>query len=568
MEINTFTAIAIIIGSGAILAYISSLLKQPLIIGYVLAGIIIGPILGFIDPVSNQELIRLFSEIGIAFLLFSVGLEVDISRLKRVGLIATLGGLARMGLSFSIGYFVANLIGLTGMQPIYFGLMLSFGSTMVVIKLLSDNKELDTLHGRIVVGILLMEDFIAITSLTILANTNNLAHIIRIIPIIRNLTLLFVILLLARLLLPLMFKQAATNTELLFVLSTGIAMIFAIIFPIIGFPMSIGVFLAGLLLGNLPYSVEISGRVKPLKDFFMVLFFVSLGLSFTLVQLSMIWRPLLIVVLLALILNPIIIGLITMVFGYTSKTAFFSGSIMGEVSEFALILLTQGLVLGHIDNNFYSLGILAAIITMSITPYTFKYRYTTYKIFKPALRMIERIFRRSPTPDRELKPRGHEVILIGYDRLGYGILRRLIRMKKDFIVVDYNPDVISRLIEHGIPCIYGDISDPETLEELNLKKAKMIISTAPSMRDNLFLIEKGKKINKDLIIIVTAQTVEEALGLYKAGADYVILPHLLGGEHAGILLEEVGEDLDKLIATKIQHIKELRLKKELHPRHL
>ncbi len=568
MDVNAFTIIAIIIAAGSLLAYISSLFKQPLIIGYVLAGFLLGPLFKLIDPVSNAEIIRTFSEIGMAFLLFSVGLEVDISKLKRVGLIATLGGLIKMGLAFTTSYFIATLMGFNGIQSIYFGLLLSFGSTMVVIKILSDRKELDTLHGRISVGMLLMEDFVAVTALTILANTNNLAHIIRLIPIVKSFIYLFIIIFLSRLLFPLIFKQAARNSELLFVLSTGVAMLFSILFPMIGFPMSIGVFIAGILLGNLPYSVEITGRVKPLKDFFLVLFFVSLGLSFSLVDLSLIWKPLLITIGIALIINPLIIILLNLLFGYTSKTAFFTGSLMGEVSEFALILLTQGLALKHIDTTFYSLGVLAAIITMSIAPYSFRYRHKTYMLFKPLLKSIERIFRKSPTPDRELKTKSHEVILIGYDRLGYGILRTLLKMKKDFIIVDYNPDIISRLIEHGIPCIYGDISDPETIEELNLKHAKMIISTAPNVNDNLFLIEKGKSINKNLVIIVTAQTVEEALDLYKAGADYVILPHLLGGEHAGILLEEIGEDLDKLIETKIRHIKELRLKKDFHPRRI
>ncbi len=568
MEANTFIILSLIIFSGAVFSFIAFTFRQPLILGYILSGIFLGPLLGVIDPTSNQELIRVFSEIGLTFLLFSVGLELDLSRLKRIGLIATLGGLTRIGLSFSFGYFIGGLLGLSLMESIYFGLILSFASTMVVVKLLSDHRELDTLHGRTAVGLLLIEDLVAVLSITILANTNNIAHIVNLAAIIKNIGLFILLIILSRLTLPLIFKQAAKNSEALFVLSVGFAMLFAILSPLIGFPMAIGVFTAGILLGNLPYSVEINSRLRPLKDFFLLMFFVSLGLSFSFVNFSQILKPMIVAILFALVINPIVITLISLVFGYTSKTSFFTGLLMGEISEFALIILSQGLLLNHISEKFYSLGVVAAIITMTIATYNFKYRYQIYMFFKPILKRLERIFRKSPVEDKYLSHRHHDVILIGYDRIGYGILRKLLKMKKDVVVVDYNPDVISRLIEHNIPSIYADISDPETIEELNLRKAKMVISTAPNVKDNLYLIKKGKRLNKDLIVIATAQTVEDALELYKAGADYVILPHLLGGEHAAVLLEEVGENIDKLIATKIQHIKELRLKKELHPRHL
>ena len=563
---NSFMIIGLTLGISSILAFIAYMLKQPLLLGYILAGVILGPVLGIMDTVKYGPLIHGFMDIGIAFLLFSVGLEVDLSKLKKVGLVAIIGGLAKIGITFSIGYYIGLLLNLSSIESVYLGLMLSFGSTMIVVKILSDKRELDTLHGRIIVGFLLMEDFVAIAAITLLSNTG-MNHTISLIPVVKTLSATVLIILLARLIFPFMFKQAAKNPELLFILSVGVALLFGVIFPYVGLPLTIGTFLAGLLLGNLPYSIEIKGRIKPLKDFFLTIAFVSMGLGFSLSDLSHNWKIMLVILGLVIIIKPLIIFFITLAFKYTSKTSFFTGISLAQTSEFILILLAQGVNNMHIEQGLYSIGIVTAVATMAITPYLINGKYNIYQVLKPILKRLKRIFRRSRTPEK-IRHKKHDIIVIGYDRLGYGIVRYLLKKRKDFIIVDYNPDIISYLLEQGIPCIYGDIGDPETLEEIDLSSAKMIISTAPNFKDNLFLLSKAKEANEKIIAIVTAQRVEEALQFYEKGADYVILPHLLGGEHAAILLEEVGDDLDRIIAKKIEHIKELRLKKELHPHHL
>jgi hypothetical protein len=240
---------------------------------------------------------------------------------------------------------------------------------------------------------------------------------------------------------------------------------------------------------------------------------------------------------------------------------------LSQVSEFSLILVSAGLAAGLIDNKVFSITILMFILTVIVTSYFLKFELTIYNKISPLLKPFEKLSKRNKEIHSVNKD-GHEVILVGMDRIGYSLFNTLKRMHKDLVVVDFNPEVIKRLDEMKIPCVYGDVADLELLQKLKLKQSSLIISTVPEYSQTLLLIKTAKKHNSEINIIVTAYTAEDALKLYDAGAHYVILPHLLGGDHVSILLEDVSEDLDKLIMHKISHLKELKKRKELHPKHL
>ncbi len=556
-----FFQIGIIIILATLGGYIARLLKQPLIPSYIVMGIIIGPVLHMI---TDASVIQTLAEIGISFLLFTVGLELDINKLKDVGSVASIGGLASMVLSFALGYLIAIFLGFSVMVALYIGIIMMFSSTMVVIKILSDKNELDTLHGKISIGMLLMQDVVAILVITILASVNDFAPSILAFTLAQGIGFMILAYFLARYVFPEIFKFAAKNQELLFLLGIAVCFAFAILANLIGFSIAIGSFIAGVALGSLPYNVEISSKTKTLKDFFGVLFFAAIGLELGLTDLHALILPAIIFLLFVLLIKPFLNYIICIIFGYTKRTSYITAISLAQVSEFSLIIVAQGLLLSHVDNKVFSFTVLLALITIASTSYVLKYENFLYRKLHKFLGAFDHLSIATQELHFLEEKKAHHHILIGYNRMGYSILKSLDKLKKDFVIIDYNPNIIKKLIEQKIPCIYGDIGDLELLDHLKLKEAKAIISTTPEVQSNKLLIKKIKEKHGHAVIIVTAMQVEEALELYDEGADYVIVPHLLGGQHASIILEDVAEDFGKLLKHKETHIKELHSRHHYH----
>ncbi len=592
---NIFLDIGLIIIVATIVGYLARLLKQPLIPAYILTGLIIGPLLGLVE---DSNMILTLSEIGIAFLLFVVGLELNLKKLRDVASISIFGGLMQFVLLFAFGFLIAATLGFLTIEATYVALIVAFSSTMVVVKLLSDKRELDTLHGRIIIGFLLMQDLIAIVALSILTTLNNFSMAILVIALLKGVILLSVAVIASKFILPSLFKFAAKSQELLFLMALttcffssifanyiGQIIIYVFKIPFFnfvladsvlnllkpGFSIAIGAFIAGVSIANLPYNVEIIGKVKPLKDFFATIFFVSLGLELLLGEMRTILVPLIIFTLFVIIFKPLLTMVICSLFNYKKRTSFLSSISLAQVSEFSLIIVAQGLILGHISKGVFSLTILLAIITIALTSYLIQFDNNIYVKLSVFLQIFEKIGTRTKKMEYIPEDKKTDIILCGYNRIGYSIVKTVQKMKKSLLIVDFNPDVIKRLIARKVPCIYGDIGDSEILERIGLNKAEMVISTVPEEQDNLLLIKKTKDVNKRALIFVTANQVDEALTLYDAGADYVILPHLLGGDHVSILLEDFTGDINKILETKLKHIDELHRRRKLgreHPMNL
>ncbi|MFH1510646.1 MAG: cation:proton antiporter [Candidatus Woesearchaeota archaeon] len=559
-----FLEIGVVIILATSLAYLSRLLKQPLIPAYIITGLCLGPIgLGL---VKDPQLILTLSEIGIAFLLFVVGLELDFKRLKDIGMVASIGGTVQVFILFSLGFLAAVILNrFTQLETIYIGAILAFSSTMVVVKLLSDKKALDTLHGRIIIGILLMEDIFAIIAISTLATISHFSPYLVFISLFKAIAVMASAVLIGRFVFPPVFRFAAHSQELLFLMSLSVCFLFSIVANYIGFSIAIGGFIAGVTLGNLPYNIEIASRVKPLRDFFITLFFVSLGMQIMFANLGSLVLPLLIFMIFVIAAKPFIIMIVASLFGYTKRTSFLTAITLTQISEFSLIIMAQGLALNHISQEIFTFGLLLAVATMSLTPYLSKYQNTIYNALAERLRFIERI-----GEDKDLgltTQQKYDVILIGYDRIGFSIAKTLLKMRERFLVVDYNPDIIKKLSREKTDCLYGDITDTEILERISSQGARIIVSTIPFAKENLCLIKTIKRENPKTVIFVTANKVEEALKLYDNGADYVILPHFLGGDHVAVMLEKVGSDINKLIKTKLRHIEELNSRKEMGHEH-
>lgn len=562
---DIFLQLGLVVIAAALAAFILRLLRQPQILAYVLVGILITPVFGLI---TDTSIIESMSIIGIAFLLFLVGLEMDLKALKNVVFVSGIGGTIQITILFTLGYLAALLLGYLNLEAAYIGLLLAFSSTMVAMKLLSDKRELNTLHGRIVVGILLVEDIIAIFALSILTSINGFTTSILGIAILKFVSLFAVAYLLSKFIFPPIFRFSAKHQELLLIMSLAVCFVFSLGYYYLGFSIAIGAFIAGVALGNLEYNFQIIAKVKSLRDFFALLFFVSLGMAISLTSLNKVWLPLLILLAIVTIFKPFITMTICSLFKFTKKPSFLTANSLAQVGEFSLIIAVQGLALGHISQDLFSLIVMVVLVSFTLTSYLIKYDRGLYKLMEKPLKIFD-VFHTEgleylPT---ETKPK---IILCGYNRIGYSILHNFTKVKKKVLVVDFNPEVIDNLVKEGYHCIYGDVTDEEIIDRMNLGKINLLISTIPEMKDNAYIIRQVKEVNKGAKVIVTAADIESALKLYETGASYVILPHFLGGEHVSHLIDKVGKKKLKLREEKKRHIDHLKERQDLgheHPHH-
>lgn len=537
---NVFFEITIILSLAAFLSLIFRIFKQPLILAYILTGIIIGPF-GQLQ-LGGREFIETLGEFGVTLLLFMLGLELKLTELRSIGKTAATIGAAQIILTFILGFFAATLFGFESLSSLYIATVLTFSSTILVVKLLSDKKDLTSLYGKISIGVLLVQDLFAIFVLIFISEFNLLGiapfSFENFLPVVAKGILLFgFVIFLSRNVFPILIKSIAKSTETLFLVS--IAWVFGLTAivssPQIGFPIEIGGLLAGLALANSIANYQIVARVRSLRDFFIIIFFVILGLgtSFENIR-NVIWVSLGLSFF-VLIIKPLILMTAMGLIGHRKRTSFFTSITLAQISEFSFIVIFLGDRLGYISSEVSSTIILTGIITFVFSNYLIVHLNSLYRIFSPHLSIFEK--EKNQTEILSQKELNDHVVLIGAHRVGKSILQALKEEGENVVVIDFDPDIISGL-KDNVTAFFGDISDLDILERANLEKAKLVISTVPDIEDNLLLIKGLNSANKSAKIIVLAKDTDDAKILYKAGADYVVLPHLAGGRQVAKMLKE------------------------------
>ena len=567
---EVFIELSIIIGITVLIAGIMKLLKQPLIIGYILTGIIVGPRL--LNIISSTETISILSHIGIALLLFIVGLSLSPRVIKEVGKVSSITGVGQVIFTSLIGFFICKLLGFSIVVSVYVAIALTFSSTIIIMKLLSDKGDIRTLYGKISIGFLIVQDLIAIIILMVISSIPagfNFANLV-FGTILKGFGLLVLLFLVGIYILPKVTKIIAKSQEFLLLFSIGWCLALASLFHYLNFAMETGALIAGITLSLSPYRYEISSKMRPLRDFFVVLFFILLGSQMGFADVSLYIIPIIIFSAFILIGNPLIVMTLMGLLGYTKRNSFLAGLTVAQISEFSLILIALGVKVGHLSNEILSFVTAIGLITIAGSSYMIIYANKIYPHISKYLKIFER--KGSKVDEHKYHKEGiYDIILFGYNRIGYDLLESFKKIKKKFLVVDYNPETIISLAKEGTDCRYGDASDSELLNELNFSKAKMIYSTIPDFDTNILLINKIKECNKKAIIIVVSHQIDEAIELYDKGATYVIMPHFLGGRYASTLIEKHGLDFDKFLNEKITHIEHLRKRKQIgheHPRHI
>lgn len=556
-----FQELTLIILIVSVVSIFMHYIKQPLIIGYIISGIIAGHY--FLNIISDSSGIELFSKLGIIILLFTIGLNLDPNTMKEVGHDSILGGILQVFLStffgFSLSFFILHFSLLTS---IFIGLALALSSTIIVLKILSDKGEIDKLYGKISVGILLLQDILSAVVLIVLSifnksteiNPDALSNSNIIFTFFVKVVILFIIYILLR---NFVLKKSvvlfASSQETLLLFGLGSAFLMAYIFYGFGFSLEIGALFAGVALASSNFAKEISSRLKPIQDFFIALFFVFLGADLIIENSHNLLIPIILFTLFVIVIKLIITFLVLNLFGHRTRTGFYVALSLTQVSEFSLIMLGLVSAQGYIDKNIVSIITIVAMISISTSAYFMIYIEEIYSYMRNFLKKLEIKKNNFKIINDEAKDL--DAVIFGFDRIGHEFVDVFKNLEYKYLVIDINPTYIETAISSGAIAVYGDAEDLGFLEENNIFSSKMIVSTIPSFKTNLFLVENYKKRNKEGVIVVTAHDEVKSKILYEAGATYVVMPYHLGAYHAGNMLMEFKNnpnvfDLEKEIQIK------------------
>lgn len=525
---NSFYEFAVILALAAVLGAIGQMLRQPLIVMFIALGILAGP--AIFDIVKSKENIHLLAEIGIAILLFIVGLKLDLRIIKSVGKIALLTGMGQVLFTSLFGYFIGLALGFSALHSFYIAVALTFSSTIIIVKLLSDKKEIDSLHGQIAIGFLIVQDIVVILVMIVLSamrqgGDNSLTYDI-IMTFASGIVLLLFALLAMRFIIPGLSQFLARSQELLTLFAIAWAVLLATAGELMGFSGEVGAFLAGISLASSDFKEVISSRLVSLRDFLLLFFFVNLGANLDLSVIGSQITPAMIFSVFVLIGNPIIVLIIMGAMGYRKRTSFLAGLTVAQISEFSLIFAGLGLAVGHITDEVVGLITLVGLITIALSTYLILYSHQIYEIIAPALNIFERKSKLKESLMNEDNANKFQVIIFGLGRFGNRLAEMLDEHPEiNYLGVDFDPNVIKQWHALERDIVYGDMEDPDLLELIPYEDSKFIISTVADFQHSKQLIKALKRANYKGKIILTAMKEEDYNDLIKCGAEEVLRPH-------------------------------------------
>ena len=550
-----FSEIATILLAAVGLGALGVWLRQPLIVMFIGVGMLVGP--AGVGLITAHEEIELLASVGIALLLFVVGLKLDVNMIRTVGPVALATGLGQVVFTSVIGFALTLALGFEPIPALYVAVSLTFSSTIIIVKLLSDKREIDALHGRIAVGFLIVQDIVVIlVMIGLTAFGAGLAGpvegtLVRVgFVLLKGVAFLVAILLLMRYALPGLTRRLARSHELLALFAITWAVALASAGDWLGFSKEVGAFLAGVSLASTPYREAMGGRLATLRDFLLLFFFIDLGARLDLSLLGATLGPSLLLSAFVLIGNPLIVMVIMGAMGYRKRTGFLAGLAVAQISEFSLILGALGLSLGHIDARAMGLITFVGLVTIGLSTYLILYSGPLYERLAPLLGVFERSkpFREA-AGDSPARPPRSDVILFGLGRYGGAIAQHLVARNQRVIGVDFDPQALVRARAVGLPVLYGDAQDPEIFEHLPLPDARWVVSTPPDLDASRVLLRHLQDRGYRGRVAVACRMVEDEDTLRVEGADVVLRPFADAAEQAVDVITSAMHRLSSLAAA-------------------
>ena len=529
--------IGVAIAAATVLGLAAHWTRQPIILAYLIAGVVIGPVgFGWIDDQAN---IGVISELGMILLLFVIGLEMDLKQVASSGrqLLLTGFGQFPLGAALGVGLFWLLGYGLGGGDAtgLYLALICSLSSTAIVVKLLYDTRTLDTLAGRITIGVLIIQDVFAILVLALQPNLTDP----QLLPILKavggSVALAALGVVASRLLLHRIFASIAASPEMVVAAALGWCAIVAGAAGALGLSTAMGALIAGIAIGSMPYRLHVTAKVLPLRDFFLTLFFVSIGMMVVPPQPGM-WGAVTAAVLFTIVSRFLTIWPLLAVSGAGHRTGFIASLNLAQVSEFGLVIALLGVGYGHISSGTFNVVLYAMAITAVLSSY--------------GIRWGDRLWRLLSRPAPEAGATGrytaeqHPIVILGAHRTAMALIDELEQRDPQLLgrllVIDFNLETLRALKARGVSGHFGDLASPDTLHHAGLHHAAMVLSTIPDMMlkgvDNLGLVRTCVSQAPGARIVATADTEAQAVRLREAGAHEVLLPYQLQAVHLAQML--------------------------------
>jgi len=540
---SLFQEVAILLALSALVGGIAVKLRQPLIIAYILVGILAGPaVLGLS---SENEPLQLLAEIGITVLLFVVGLKLDMRLVRTLGPVALATGLGQLSFTIVFGFILCYLLGLEWLTALYVAVALTFSSTIIIVKLLSDKGEIDSLHGRIAMGFLIVQDIAVVLAMLGLnlyqpssGEQPGMHPLLLAASLLGSLGVLF---LLMRYALPRLLNMMADSPELLMLMAIAWGTLLAAGADSLGLSKEIGAFLAGFSLASTPLREAVASRLTSLRDFLLLFFFLHLGLQLDFAHIHGQIGSALILSAFVLIGNPLIVMAIMGWMGYRKRTGFMAGLTVAQISEFSIIFVAMGIGLGHVGQDALGLTTLVGLITITLSTYMILYAQPLFARLSPWLGPFERhIPHRENADDNAPAGEQPDIIVYGMGRYGRKLAEQLELGGRRVLGVDFDPQALALAREEGLNVCYGDAEDADFLSHMPLSHAQALISTIPQREVNAILFRALRSAAFKGQITLSAFRAGDAEALHHAGAASVLRPYSDAAETAARrLLEEI-----------------------------
>jgi Kef-type K+ transport system membrane component KefB len=516
-------------------------LRQPVLIAYIVVGIVVGPaVLGL---VGAHEQIDLLAQVGVAVLLFVVGLKLDLHHIRHIGPVALATGLGQLAFTIAFGFLLVLGLGKGWLEALYVAVALTFSSTIIIVKLLSDKRELDSLHGRIAVGFLIVQDLavvVAMMAMSALRGSGGAggddASLLGVLGslawrLAAAAALLFVLM---RWVLPAVVSAMARSQELLLVFAIAWGVALAALGEWAGFSKEAGAFLAGFSLASTPYREAMNARLTSIRDFLLLFFFIDLGAKLELSTLGAEVGPAVVLSLFVLIGNPLIVMAIMGIMGYRKRTGFLAGLTVAQISEFSIVFVAMGITLGHVGVQALGLTTLVGLVTITVSTYMILYSQPLYERLAPWLGWFER---RRPFRELAVEQTGAvdgaaEVIVFGLGRYGSRLLQQLRADGVQAIGVDFDPEAVRALQRQGLPVHFGDGEDPEFLQTLPLAQARWIVTTFPQLESNRALLHALAEAGFRGPLAAAVRDAVQGRALAAAGVPWILNPFDDAADHA------------------------------------
>lgn len=565
---SPFAEIAALLVLAAVIGLLGIILRQPLIVSFITVGLIAGP--SALDLVRSDEQISLLSELGIAVLLFLVGIKLDVKLIRSLGAVSLLTGLGQVAFTSIFGYLIGLALGLGHITSLYIAVALTFSSTIIIVKLLSDKREINSLHGQIALGFLIVQDLVVVLAMILLSaigiGAGDGEHGGGSVPLVlaSGVAMVALVVLFVRYVANPLTERLARAPELLVIFAIAMAAMFAAAGDIVGLGKEVGGLLAGVALASTPYRETIAARLAPLRDFLLLFFFIALGSALDLSLLGAHVGGAIIFSLFVLIGNPLIVLAIMGAMGYRKRTGFLAGLTVAQISEFSLIFVAMGVSLGHVQEDALGLVTMVGLVTIAASTYMITYSHRLHAVFEPLLGIFERKGTpREPSEAGTHRNDGHKVIIFGLGRFGTAIGLRLRKKNIKVLGVDFNPLAIRRWRDLGLETEFGDATDPEFVAELPLPHAEWIVSTIPIHPTGLShedarttLIQLTRTSGFRGRIAVASHHPKDTEELFASGADMVLEPFQDAADRAVDLLcgapEEERTEIPSIVTEEKQ----------------